>query len=66
MEWLTTYSRADCDEGLRLAVGVVLDRGMLDPNPKLRPQTVEAAKDVVLEALAVYEAVERAEMGQDE
>ncbi|CAN0049251.1 unnamed protein product, partial [Hapterophycus canaliculatus] len=33
VEWLTTYSRAECDEGLRLAVGVVLDGGMLDPDP---------------------------------
>ncbi|CAN0200622.1 unnamed protein product [Scytosiphon promiscuus] len=65
VEWLTTYSRAECDEGLRLAVRVVLDGRMLHPDPKLRPQSVEAAREVVLEALAVYEAAERAEKSED-
>eukprot|EP00752_Nemacystus_decipiens_P009157 g8179.t1 len=60
VEWLTTFSRAACDEGLRQAVDLVLDRGMLDPDPESRPQTAEAAKKVLQEALAVYEAVEAA------
>ena len=62
VEWLTTLSRAECDAGVREAVELLLDRGMLDPNPEPRPPTVEAAKGVLLEALAVYEeAAERAE-----
>eukprot|EP00903_Cladosiphon_okamuranus_P011711 g11014.t1 len=60
VDWLTTLSRAECDEGLRQAVEVVLDRGMLHPDPRSRPQTAGAAKEVLLEALAVYEAAERA------
>lgn len=61
MEWLTTFSRAASDEGLRQAVEVVLNRGMLHPDPESRPQTAEAAQEVLLGALAVYEAAERAE-----
>eukprot|EP00903_Cladosiphon_okamuranus_P013560 g12631.t1 len=43
VDWLTTLSRAECDEGLRQAVEVVLDRGMLHPDPGSRPQTAGAA-----------------------
>lgn len=57
VEWLTTLSKAASDEGLRLAVELVVDKGMLDPDPASRPTTTGAAKDVLLKSLAVYEAV---------
>lgn len=60
VEWLTTLSKAACDEGIRQAIGVVLDWGMLNPDPESRPQTAEAAKEVLLEALDVYETEEGA------
>ncbi|CAM9785797.1 unnamed protein product [Ectocarpus fasciculatus] len=36
-------------------VAFVLDRGMIDPRPEARPQTVEAAKGLLRQALAIYE-----------
>lgn len=57
---MTTLSKAACDEGIRQAIGVVLDGGMLNPDPESRPQTAEAAKEVLLEALDVYETEEGA------
>ncbi|CBN74566.1 Possible rho or cAMP PK [Ectocarpus siliculosus] len=55
VEWLTTSSRAASDEGLRQVIAFVLDRGMIDPRPEARPQTVEAAKELLRLALAIYE-----------
>lgn len=60
VEWFTTFSKAACDEGLLQAVDLVLDRGMLDPDPESRPQTAQAARDVLVGALTVYEAAEGA------
>eukprot|EP00752_Nemacystus_decipiens_P009215 g8230.t2 len=60
-EWLTTFSRAACDEGIRPAVEVVHDRGMLIPDPGSRPHAAGAAKLVLLDALTnVYDAAEGA------
>lgn len=61
VRWLTTFSRAACDEGIVQAVEIVLGRGMLSPRPASRPQTVNAAKEVLMASLAIYEAVERGE-----
>lgn len=59
VQWLTTFSRAACDEGVVRAVEFVLGRGMLDPSPVSRPSTVEAAREVLMTSLAIYEAAER-------
>eukprot|EP00903_Cladosiphon_okamuranus_P011770 g11064.t1 len=39
VDWLTTFARAECDEGLRQEVEVVLVGGMLGPDPESRPLT---------------------------
>lgn len=55
VDWLPGPSRADCKEGLRLAVEFVLRKGVFHPDPESRPQTVEAARDVLAKAVAIYE-----------
>lgn len=65
VEWLTTSSRAASDEGLRQVIAFVLDRGMIDPRPEARPQTVEAAKELLRQALAIYEVAAASEEGTE-
>ncbi|CAN0102571.1 unnamed protein product [Ectocarpus sp. 6 AP-2014] len=66
VEWLTTSSRAASDEGLRQVIAFVLDRGMIDPRPEARPQTVKAAKELLRQALAVYEVASALEEGTEQ
>lgn len=55
VDWLPGPSRADCKQGVRLAVEFVLGEGVFHPDPESRPQTVEAARDVLTRAVAIYE-----------
>ncbi|CAN0136775.1 unnamed protein product, partial [Ectocarpus sp. 12 AP-2014] len=66
VEWLTTSSRAASDEGLRQVIAFVLDRGMIDPRPEARPQTVETAKELLRQALAIYEVAAASEEGTEQ
>eukprot|EP00903_Cladosiphon_okamuranus_P020846 g19145.t1 len=62
VEWLPGPSRADCKQGVRLAVDLVLKKGGLDPYPESRPQSVDAARGVLAEAVALYEQQSQMEM----
>lgn len=55
VEWLPGPSRADCKQGVKLAVNFVVGEGALHPDPESRPQDVEAARGVLTEAVALYE-----------
>lgn len=66
MEWLPASTRAPCNEGLLKGIQFVLHAGMLDPDPEARPQTVEAAKALLQEALGIYELYEAEEKSREE
>lgn len=55
VDWLPGPSRADCKEGVKLAVNFLLSSGVLDPNAASRPQDVAAARGVMAGAIALYE-----------
>ncbi|CAM9885615.1 unnamed protein product [Pylaiella littoralis] len=55
VQWLSTFPRAACDEGVVKAVEFVLGRGMLDRSLASRPPTVEAAQEVLMASLIIYE-----------
>ncbi|CAM9126162.1 unnamed protein product, partial [Ectocarpus sp. 13 AM-2016] len=57
-EWLPGTTRVPCTKGLRKVVSLVVEKGMLDPNPKGRPQTTAALKCFLHEALRLYETIE--------
>eukprot|EP00903_Cladosiphon_okamuranus_P012517 g11721.t1 len=62
LEWLPASTRAPCDKGLLEAITFVVNAGMLDPTPEARPQTVEAARGLLQEALRIYELCEAEEV----
>lgn len=64
MEWLPAPTMAPCIKGLVKAIQCVLIAGMLDPVPETRPQTVEAAREFLQEALRAYELLETADNSQ--
>eukprot|EP00752_Nemacystus_decipiens_P006418 g5781.t1 len=55
LEWLPDSTMAPCKEGLVRAIQCVLDAGMLSPHPEERPQTVKDAKELLQQALSMYE-----------
>ncbi|CAM9293251.1 unnamed protein product [Ectocarpus sp. 8 AP-2014] len=57
-EWLPGITRVPCAKGLRKLVSLVVEKGMLDPNPGGRPQTAAALQDLLHEALRLYETIE--------
>ncbi|CAB1115087.1 unnamed protein product [Ectocarpus sp. CCAP 1310/34] len=57
-EWLPGTTRVPCTKGLRKLVSLVVEKGMLDPNPGGRPQTTAALQGLLHEALRLYETVE--------
>ncbi|CAM9748726.1 unnamed protein product, partial [Ectocarpus sp. 12 AP-2014] len=57
-EWLPGTTRVPCTKGLRKVVSLVVEKGMLDPNPNGRPQTTAALKCLLHEALRLYETIE--------
>lgn len=57
-EWLPGTTRVPCAKGLRKLVSLVLEKGMLDPNPAGRPQTTAALQGLLHQALRLYEAIE--------
>lgn len=61
LEWLTASTRAPCDKGLVKVIQFVLNAGMLDHDPRARPQTVTVARVLLQEALRIYEVHEAAE-----
>lgn len=66
MEWLPASSRAPCKNGLLEVIQLVLNAGMLHPDPKTRPQTVEAARGFLEEALKIYKLHETEEKSREE
>lgn len=62
VEWLPGPSRADCKQGVRLAVDFVVGEGGLDSDPESRPQDVDAARGVLAGAVALYEQQRQREM----
>lgn len=62
VEWLPGPSRADCKQGVELAVNFVVGKGVLHPDPESRPPDVEAARGVLTEAVALYEHQRQREM----
>ncbi|CBJ29795.1 serine/threonine protein kinase, putative [Ectocarpus siliculosus] len=57
-EWLPGTTRVPCTKGLRKIVSLVVEKGMLDPNPGGRPQTTAALQGLLHEALRLYETTE--------
>lgn len=55
IKWLSGPPRADSKEGVRLAMEFVLGQGVLHPDPASRPQTVHGAREVLRQAVAIYE-----------
>lgn len=55
VEWLPGPSMADCKQGVRLAVDFVVGEGVFHPDPGSRPQDVEAARELLTKAVALYE-----------
>lgn len=57
-EWLPGTTRVPCTKGLHKLVSLVVEKGMLDPNPGGRPQTTAALQGLLHEVLRLYETIE--------
>lgn len=65
-EWLPGTTRLPSTTGLRKLVALVVEKGMLDPNPADRPHTTAALQNLLHEALRLYYETMEAEVEEVE